>query len=305
MRTKITSFLTSRRFWALVASIAVVALKDKLPLNEEQITQVVMAIGAWIVGESLRSSETFGKIVRSVAMVAMLSLAGSGAYAQLDLNDVYSPYQPIEIKLKTPIVEGGKLTSIWEIPDASIREVGADKLHVWAKPGKYLVTATVLVTKTIKVDDQDIEVLVPNTFQKHRAEFTVIGLTPGPTPVPPGPTPPTPSVIPEDEFDNIGRRIDQWIRETVPVANQHKRIEMAAAYKAAADRISLNFNIAEANQIIAEARNRILQPQAVADSWAIVGQRINQDASGRNWVNKNALANYYRAMSIGTLGGVN
>jgi hypothetical protein len=57
MPTIINSLITSRRFWAAVASIAVVVLKDKLPIPEEQITNIVLAIGAWIVGESLRSSQ--------------------------------------------------------------------------------------------------------------------------------------------------------------------------------------------------------------------------------------------------------
>jgi hypothetical protein len=47
--------LKSKRFWAIAASIAVVALKDKVPLDEQQITQLVMAIGAWVIGDSLRS----------------------------------------------------------------------------------------------------------------------------------------------------------------------------------------------------------------------------------------------------------
>jgi hypothetical protein len=84
---KIKSLITSRRFWMLIASVLVVAFKDKLPLDEEQITQVVLAIGAWIVGESLRSSEDIGRIVRSVLLVAMLSIAsGSMAQAQIDLS---------------------------------------------------------------------------------------------------------------------------------------------------------------------------------------------------------------------------
>jgi hypothetical protein len=53
--------IKSRRFWASVASIAVVVLKDKLPLTEDQITGLIMAIGAWIVGESLRSSQEVSK----------------------------------------------------------------------------------------------------------------------------------------------------------------------------------------------------------------------------------------------------
>lgn len=35
--------------------VAVVVLKDKVPLDEQQITNLVMAVGAWIVGDSLRS----------------------------------------------------------------------------------------------------------------------------------------------------------------------------------------------------------------------------------------------------------
>lgn len=55
----IDSLIKSRRFWAAVASIAIVLLKDKLPfpVTDEQITNAVLAIGAWIVGESLRSSQ--------------------------------------------------------------------------------------------------------------------------------------------------------------------------------------------------------------------------------------------------------
>jgi hypothetical protein len=56
MENVIQSLIRSRRFWASVASIAVVVFKDKLPLDEEQITTIIMAVGAWIVGESLRSS---------------------------------------------------------------------------------------------------------------------------------------------------------------------------------------------------------------------------------------------------------
>ena len=54
----IQTLISSRRFWAGVAAIVVIVAKDKLPfpVTDDQITNVVMAIGAWIVGESLRSS---------------------------------------------------------------------------------------------------------------------------------------------------------------------------------------------------------------------------------------------------------
>lgn len=48
------NLLKSKRFWAAAASVAVVVLKDKVPLTEDQISLLVLAIGGWIVGESIR-----------------------------------------------------------------------------------------------------------------------------------------------------------------------------------------------------------------------------------------------------------
>jgi len=44
----------SKRFWAAAATIAVVVLKDKTPLTDDQIQQLVWVVGAWIVGDSVR-----------------------------------------------------------------------------------------------------------------------------------------------------------------------------------------------------------------------------------------------------------
>jgi len=54
----LNDLIKSKRFWAAVAGIAVVVLKDKLPiaLDEQQITTIVMAVGSWIVGDSLRAT---------------------------------------------------------------------------------------------------------------------------------------------------------------------------------------------------------------------------------------------------------
>lgn len=53
---KLNSLLASRRFWAALASLAVTLLQDRLPLSPDQITQIILAIGAWIVGDSLRAT---------------------------------------------------------------------------------------------------------------------------------------------------------------------------------------------------------------------------------------------------------
>jgi hypothetical protein len=44
----------SKRFWVSLAAVAVVVLKDKVPLTEDQIQILVYTIGAWVVGESIR-----------------------------------------------------------------------------------------------------------------------------------------------------------------------------------------------------------------------------------------------------------
>lgn len=54
----INDLLKSRRFWVSVGTIAAVVLRDRLniPLDEQQITDIAILIGSWVVGESLRSS---------------------------------------------------------------------------------------------------------------------------------------------------------------------------------------------------------------------------------------------------------
>lgn len=57
----INDLLKSRRFWASATSIILVVFRDqitKLGLTEEQVSQVVLVVASWVVGESLRSSST-------------------------------------------------------------------------------------------------------------------------------------------------------------------------------------------------------------------------------------------------------
>ena len=46
--------LKSKRFWAAAAGLAVIVLKDKTPFSDDQISMIVLTIGSWIVGESIR-----------------------------------------------------------------------------------------------------------------------------------------------------------------------------------------------------------------------------------------------------------
>jgi len=58
MPSFLNDLIKSRRFWVSLGGIAVVVLKDrmKLPLSEDQILDLAVLVGSWVVGESLRSS---------------------------------------------------------------------------------------------------------------------------------------------------------------------------------------------------------------------------------------------------------
>ena len=58
MMTKLSTLVKSRRFWVAVAGVVAVTSDSLgLGLSEDMITNFVLLGAAWIVGESLRSSE--------------------------------------------------------------------------------------------------------------------------------------------------------------------------------------------------------------------------------------------------------
>ena len=50
--------LKSKRFWVAVASVIAVVIKDKLPVSEADLTNIVLVAASWIVGDSLRGVST-------------------------------------------------------------------------------------------------------------------------------------------------------------------------------------------------------------------------------------------------------
>ena len=60
MQDKIKLLLKSRRFWAVASGLIVVISKELglADLDEVQVQNMVMLIATWVLGESLRSSES-------------------------------------------------------------------------------------------------------------------------------------------------------------------------------------------------------------------------------------------------------
>lgn len=53
---KLTSLISSRRAWAVVAGILLVVLHQGLGVDEETATKIVALLGAWIIGDSIKNT---------------------------------------------------------------------------------------------------------------------------------------------------------------------------------------------------------------------------------------------------------
>jgi len=59
MGSKINSLLKSRRFWVAVAGVVVVSsetVRSNIGISADQTTNIVLVLGSWIVGDSLRTT---------------------------------------------------------------------------------------------------------------------------------------------------------------------------------------------------------------------------------------------------------
>ena len=54
---RFNDILKSKRVWAVIGTIAVVVLKDRTSLSEQQILEIVALVSALVVGDSLRPVE--------------------------------------------------------------------------------------------------------------------------------------------------------------------------------------------------------------------------------------------------------
>ena len=57
MVDKVQALFTSRRFWIAVGGVVFVAFDGLgLGLTEEQVANLVIVLGSWVVGDSIRST---------------------------------------------------------------------------------------------------------------------------------------------------------------------------------------------------------------------------------------------------------
>lgn len=236
--------------------------------------------------------------MRTISILLLLLLQTT-AYCQIKADSSYAIGQPIVIECAVPIPEGGKLNTIWETSEGlSSREFG-DKLALWASaPGKYSVAATTQVTKELKLNGETYVVLVPDTFKKYTAEFTVVGLYP-PKPEPDNPTPP-PSPIAPDRFENIGQRVAKWVTE-IPTQYRPKKTELARIYNELADGLEIGTfqSTTDSNAYFKTEKAKVFSTPELESAWTPVGTKIGTDLTTRKLTNRIDIIEYYRAVALG------
>ncbi len=122
---------------------------------------------------------------------------------------------------------------------------------------------------------------------------------PGPPEPNPDPTPAGCAEVPDDEYDNIGRRACEWVAELPPEMRAMAPM-MARVYLSAASRLENNevLDIGDNNQRIAEDIGLVLTTTAQISAWGVVRARVSADIDGRE-LNRFDLIDYYKSLAAG------
>lgn len=116
---------------------------------------------------------------------------------------------------------------------------------------------------------------------------------------PPGPNP----SVPDDVFDNLGRRVASWAAK-VDAAHRGKAAELSALYRDTASKLDegRHATINAAAEVIADGRNKILTGAAAA-AWGEFNKSLNGDFNKRWPMSRGLVVDYFGAIAAG-LGAV-
>lgn len=122
-----------------------------------------------------------------------------------------------------------------------------------------------------------------------------LGFSPSPSPEPePEPTPtPTPNPVPDDQFNNIGKKVVDWSK------GLPKRKELGAVYREAAKLLTESplTTINDATLFIADSKNKLLGSDAV--KYNVFFENLNADLRTRWPLSKGDLAVYMLCVAVG------
>lgn len=173
--------------------------------------------------------------MRCLAVLFVLLLPAL-APAQISVPANVAAHKPIVAKLSANLPPGAQLRGSWNVTGGDFLEADANAIHIWAGPGVHTVSANGIwvLTKTVTIDGQELQVLIDFGQYAYSAEFKVGGVVP---PVPP-PQPPGDrwAIIVEETSNRTPQLAALWLqlRKTPPASKLLilDKDHPAAAYKA-------------------------------------------------------------------------
>jgi hypothetical protein len=158
-------------------------------------------------------------------------------YGDIDVKPQYDVHEPIVATVTiTDVPVGAKLRGSLAVSDGSYLPAGENVFHVWAAPGKHMITSqgVWVLTKDVTVGDQTFPVLIDFGQYNYSKSFIV-----GEGDVVPPPQPPTPpgvrrAVILEETSDRtpaFALLKQQLLKEFLPERMEILDDDLAAASK--------------------------------------------------------------------------
>jgi hypothetical protein len=109
-------------------------------------------------------------------------------FGDIQVKPQYDNHEPIVATVTiTDVPEGAKLRGSFSVSDASYLPAGQDTFHIWAGPGKHVVSSqgVWVLTKDVTVEGQVLPILIDFGQYQYSKEFVVgEGDDPDPPPIP-------------------------------------------------------------------------------------------------------------------------
>jgi hypothetical protein len=136
------------------------------------------------------------------------------AWGDIEVKPQYDANEPIVATVTiTGVPEGAKLRGSFSVSDGSYLPAGENIYHIWAAPGKHLLSAqgVWVLTRDVTVEGQTFPVLLD--FGQFKFERTIVvggEVPPVPPPVPPPPPGNRKAVILEESKDKTAAQALLW-----------------------------------------------------------------------------------------------
>lgn len=221
-----------------------------------------------------------------VSKVAVLTEAINArtinTYIVFDSEDSRPKFVPgalIDIDTKAKFVKVRARKSLFE---STVAVKISEYQYLVLGSGKYAIEVTTFDPE-LGIDEQSINV--------------ELGFSPSPEPEPtpePEPEPtPTPNPVPDDQFNNLGKKTQNWSK------GLPKRKELAAVYRDAAKLLTESpiTTINDATLMIADSKNKLLGSEAV--KYNVFFENLNADLRSRWPLSRGDLAAYMTCVAVG------